>query len=135
MGGLASRLDIPAGGKAEAVSARSPSFKGSCHTGIIRSTTTPSFVPMSPGAFDRTLGGPLIATWLMSILLTLEGSQARTYFKNCSQDAVWRRAIVGVVLGFDVVTIVMSYTFMYLCQWQVFGAEALGKLKPCSFCI
>lgn len=85
----------------------------------------------SSAAFDLTLGAPLAASWIMAFLLSQEATQGHRYYKTYPQDALWRKASVGIMLGFDVVTVISCCVFTYLCtrRW-LHGAGRDERLTP-----
>lgn len=70
--------------------------------------------------YNDTLGAPLICTWASTILLTIELSQSIRYFRVYRRDRAWRKACVASCVVFDLVAVLSSYGFIYLCGWWFF---------------
>lgn len=75
-----------------------------------------------PNTYDTTLGALLVATWVNTMLYTLEISQVCVYFKHhCQKDPVLVRTMVIVCLSFDSAGIIAECACVYLYTVKYWG--------------
>lgn len=85
-----------------------------------------------PGTvYDTTFGTLLIATWVNTLLYTLEVSQVRVYFKyHVQEDPLLVQTMVKVCLLCDSACLIAEYACVYLYAVTHWGEGA--TLSICS---
>ncbi|KAM0751443.1 hypothetical protein T439DRAFT_233490 [Meredithblackwellia eburnea MCA 4105] len=68
---------------------------------------------MIPISFDTQLGAPLWSTWWSTFLYAIEITQVFKYYEKYHTDSRWRKAMVGLIVFFETMSVFSSYVFIY----------------------